>query len=690
MQSVNCQSMLPSARVLAEATCEKGSSLKEEAPFCFLQTPSCKRHSFCCAHCARYLGDLNAQILRAKGLLQRSAEFIANIRIRCGCSENCSKCDSIVLCRKKGCSFGYCSEACLNFDNRESGHWLVCTGGRREDTNLTRSFLSHASKTNDLFAAGLAVIAKLISTSIAISVHVRAEDATVKTIGIAVENLAEHILHRRKMIYTSLEGSIAGFEAQYPSKHPFWGPKSAVSVEASDECYETDRDSDGKRDRNGGGDSDSSRDRDRDRDSNCSSNRAAGIDCKRSRNCDKESISRKRNLNGIRDEKEIELNCSVEKVSRNDGDVLDVLEQQAYESWTLLQLLLTREKNINLSYESYNDCTLNDNDAKVAAFNAECIQHGDKSYSGLRAEATETMAAIMTFSRWSLLLGSLHNHLVPLQMDNPLCTIARSIPNLARWEDRKIIFHALNSFIQAKSEYEQDECGGADQILQCALTDIPPQSVSKTRCHASGCPTPKTALQSGVGLESISADQLAIERKIMRLAQAASLISSPSSSSSSGATNKQVGLSRLTDTENPFSSIAFLAMALVPTIGTNIGPCPCPNQGSQTDSGTAGVCTEKLTGIGIGHCEFVSHSCIPNAQLQTFMGPLGLRTRLVALRRVEKGSVILCSAIQHSCQVSSVYSSVLVQKSYHKSDSEMLSGAHPIHTLLFSYSHCTA
>jgi hypothetical protein len=44
-----------------------------------------------------------------------------------------------------------------------NGHWLTCTGGDRDSTNLTREFLTHASKTNDLFTAGLAVVAKLIS-----------------------------------------------------------------------------------------------------------------------------------------------------------------------------------------------------------------------------------------------------------------------------------------------------------------------------------------------------------------------------------------------------------------------------------------------------------------------------------------------------------------------------------------------
>jgi hypothetical protein len=47
-----------------------------------------------------------------------------------------------------------------------NGHWLICTGGDRDSSNLTREFLTHASKTNDLFTAGLSVIAKLISIAL--------------------------------------------------------------------------------------------------------------------------------------------------------------------------------------------------------------------------------------------------------------------------------------------------------------------------------------------------------------------------------------------------------------------------------------------------------------------------------------------------------------------------------------------
>ena len=61
-------------------------------------------------------------------------------------------------------------------------------------------------------------------------------------------------------------------------------------------------------------------------------------------------------------------------------------------------------------------------------------------------------------------------------------------------------------------------------------------------------------------------------------------------------------------------------------------------------TGEAGV--RKVT-----HPTFVTHSCVPNAQLQAVLGGDGRRAVLVALRRVGKGDTVFCSAIEHSNQV---------------------------------------
>jgi hypothetical protein len=61
--------------------------------------------------------------------------------------------------------------------------------------------------------------------------------------------------------------------------------------------------------------------------------------------------------------------------------------------------------------------------------------------------------------------------------------------------------------------------------------------------------------------------------------------------------------------------------------------------------------SEEMKGMDMNHATFVSHSCVPNAQLQAVLGEDGLKAVLVALRRVEKGDTIFCSAIEHSNQV---------------------------------------
>jgi hypothetical protein len=168
--------------------CEKGGVIADSTPFCFLQTPASKKSAFCCTNCACFLGDLDAILGRAKGLLQRPADYISDVNSRLSQSdENDSNSNSsdnsidhsteqsrlqkpikdmkdkdisrhyhnhptengdssinnrnnrnaIVMCSKKGCSCGYCSEECLYLD-RNTGHWLLCTGGPRDESNLTR------------------------------------------------------------------------------------------------------------------------------------------------------------------------------------------------------------------------------------------------------------------------------------------------------------------------------------------------------------------------------------------------------------------------------------------------------------------------------------------------------------------------------------------------------------------------
>ena len=196
--------------------------------------------------------------------------------------------------------------------------------------------------------------------------------------------------------------------------------------------------------------------------------------------------------------------------------------------------------------------------------------------------------------------------------------------------------------------------------------------------------------------------------------------SSPSSiiqsSENQIASGSRLGSGVIVPTENPFSRVAFLAMALVPVIGTNMGPLgtnigpivgpivgslvgmkPCavpaiinveptmrssvgteirpaieasegpsdrPNNadlsvGTKEGShSTTGSDAKEDSRVEHGRslrppppC-FVTHSCVPNAQLQGHIGEWGLKARLVALRRVGVNELIQCSAVEHFNQVS--------------------------------------
>ena len=64
-------------RMVADKDTEKGGFIAEQAPFCSLQTAESKKTAFCCASCASYLGNLDAQLLRAQGKLQKASDFVS-------------------------------------------------------------------------------------------------------------------------------------------------------------------------------------------------------------------------------------------------------------------------------------------------------------------------------------------------------------------------------------------------------------------------------------------------------------------------------------------------------------------------------------------------------------------------------------------------------------------------------------
>jgi hypothetical protein len=61
---------------------EKGEIIVSKTPFVQLQTQSSQKVAFCCSSCSCFLGDLDSQLLRAKGQLKKSSEFITHVKQR--------------------------------------------------------------------------------------------------------------------------------------------------------------------------------------------------------------------------------------------------------------------------------------------------------------------------------------------------------------------------------------------------------------------------------------------------------------------------------------------------------------------------------------------------------------------------------------------------------------------------------
>lgn len=59
---------------------KKGEIVISKTPFVQLQTLSSQKVAFCCSSCSCFLGDLDSQLLRAKGQLKKSSEFITHAK----------------------------------------------------------------------------------------------------------------------------------------------------------------------------------------------------------------------------------------------------------------------------------------------------------------------------------------------------------------------------------------------------------------------------------------------------------------------------------------------------------------------------------------------------------------------------------------------------------------------------------
>ena len=618
--------MQSSMRVITDVECKKGDFILDQEVFCFLQTPKSKQFSLCCMYCARYLGDLDAQLLRAQGFLQKSADFVNNVQQRCSSDSNSRYC-SIIMCQRKGCQYGYCSEECRDNDDINNGHWLICAGGRREESNLTKGFLRHASRTNDLFTAGLSVIAKLISTVIAnidshcdfaraahMLEHNSSSTNTIENLEVNSDKICA--LTSSEEIKDTLEIALANFESQYPSTNPFWVPKLSETAKATAAGVNKE--------------SLKSHLTMNKHESNRNVESRDGIindNSDRPRKKQRRQIGVKNDDHGEEGTGEKDENEDEKEEENDTENVSDILEQQAVESWTLLQLLLKYEKN-SISQHSKASAYIKDvtyyartvNVSTEQRTNYTDLPHSNRQDQNqnqnqnknenqdfdLFSTVVEGMAEIMSFHRWSLLLSSLHSHLVPLQVENPLAAVARSLPNISNIADRIKIYQELKKFLGkscAISDVSQNQRNGT--YKGSAMT-------SAVRVHGH---LPAETCNSSVEIDidsnngitftgfsdgSISSfdlnseskskihELILIDREIVRLAQASSLQSSSSSSS------VYVQDSTSIPTENPFNRVGFLAMALVSVIGTNLGPTRDRGLGYQSGNESKSMTDESM------------------------------------------------------------------------------------------------
>jgi hypothetical protein len=522
--------------MLADKDTEKGDFIAEQSPFCSLQTLESKKTAFCCTACASYLGNLDAQLLRAQGKLQKASDFVSYVRETSDSNTPDSRTKRVVMCSSKGCTNGYCCDRCRIHDIMNNGHWLTCTGGDRDSTNLTREFLTHASKTNDLFTAGLAVIAKLISIGLS-----RAADegstASNESIRALEHSQRSPTYSSRTAVLVTVENSVSkiledifsDFEAQYPCSRPFWMSHSTASNGTIDSVSKNNE------------------------------NVLQGLGQKRTREGEDTMVM---DVDGDEDRDEF-----------LGTDVSDVLEQQAHESWTLLQLLLCHEKKYTqYPFEKELESSVgvgvdgsmgvvggitevedhiigdskSDKKVNIEGHEGEDDRGGSEDGCGLLSLVVTTAAHLISFSRWSRLIGSLHAHLVPLLVDSPLIFIAKNLPNLPRWEDRRNILKAFEPFLPVNScVMMADQTGNGDRYVAEMTEDrvgIEGQKeeekddeeeedrsdvgVGKKRTHSArrACSSDRRRVKSPVS----NSDRilLKVERAVVRLAQATSILPS--------------------------------------------------------------------------------------------------------------------------------------------------------------------
>eukprot|EP00946_MAST-07B_sp_MAST-7B-sp1_P001849 g1849.t1 len=150
--------------VVSSQPIKAGEVVFREKPLAAMQTVENKALVPCCAHCHRFIGDLNLHADILAGVRSRLSSSNLPAEDRCLPIPKIVEVSSYVGCDLVSCPSGcgevYCSPACRDSD-ASAGHSFLCTGPHNQDHPLV-SFKIHAVQTNDIFLFAGKVIADVL------------------------------------------------------------------------------------------------------------------------------------------------------------------------------------------------------------------------------------------------------------------------------------------------------------------------------------------------------------------------------------------------------------------------------------------------------------------------------------------------------------------------------------------------
>ena len=128
-----------------------------------------------------------------------------------------------------------------------------------------------------------------------------------------------------------------------------------------------------------------------------------------------------------------------------DDELSITLQDQVHESFTILQLLLHHEKTrVAVEHDKLTGCLIS-------------IIPDNHSVNIPQIDMGKITAELLSFDRYSQLLGALDRHLVPLHLEHPMAALARELPGLPSYDDRLLLLRELCDCIPGiKASYAID------------------------------------------------------------------------------------------------------------------------------------------------------------------------------------------------------------------------------------------